>query len=230
MAKSSKGGQFERDICKALSLWWSIDERDDLFWRTSQSGGRATTRRKKGIMNTAGGAADLMATSESGRPLTKVCLFEMKRGYSQKHKIVKSKKTGKFGIRKTRQGMDILSFLDKLKSTKDPILLEWWRKLEKERIATKRNFSFIIFRRDAKESCIVMSHKTFKFLLKRNGDFFSMIIAILQPPEETSLVILKLDHFLTWCQPACFLNVPRVIPRRSKKQMKKPRRQIKRRS
>lgn len=38
---SSKGGQFERDICKALSLWVSGGKRTDIFWRTALSGGRA---------------------------------------------------------------------------------------------------------------------------------------------------------------------------------------------
>ena len=28
--KSAKGGQFERDICRQLSEWWSDGKRDDL--------------------------------------------------------------------------------------------------------------------------------------------------------------------------------------------------------
>ena len=49
MAKGKgKGQQFERDVCRQLSLWVSGGKSKNLFWRSSQSGGRATTLRKKG--------------------------------------------------------------------------------------------------------------------------------------------------------------------------------------
>ena len=38
----AKGGAFEREVCKVLSLWVSHGQREDLFWRTAMSGGRAT--------------------------------------------------------------------------------------------------------------------------------------------------------------------------------------------
>ena len=37
-----KGAQFERDVCKMLSLSLSNGSRDDIFWRSAMSGGRAT--------------------------------------------------------------------------------------------------------------------------------------------------------------------------------------------
>ena len=37
-----KGAAFERDVCKKLSKWISYGEREDLFWRSAMSGGRAT--------------------------------------------------------------------------------------------------------------------------------------------------------------------------------------------
>jgi len=215
MSKSKKGGQFERELCKALSLWWSYNKRDDIFWRTAGSGARATVRRKQG-KQTADAAADMMACHETGKPLTKTCLFEMKRGYSSKQKIVKNKKTKKLSIKKVAYGLEVLSILDKQPKHKDPILLEWWGKLEKERMSTGRKFGFIIFRRDAKEACITMSYKAFKTLVDRNGKFDGRIISVLFPKQEkiSSLVILKLDDFLNWCKPTCFLDLPRQIKRR----------------
>jgi len=38
----AKGAAYERYVCKRLSLWVSDGARDDLFWRSSMSGGRAT--------------------------------------------------------------------------------------------------------------------------------------------------------------------------------------------
>lgn len=76
-----KGSQFERDICRELSRWWSRDRRDDLFWRSAQSGGRATFRRKKGAP-TQGHYGDICATSKDGESLLDVITIELKRGYS----------------------------------------------------------------------------------------------------------------------------------------------------
>jgi hypothetical protein len=43
-----KGPQFERDMCRWLSRWLSRGASSNLLWRSSQSGGRATTLKKKG--------------------------------------------------------------------------------------------------------------------------------------------------------------------------------------
>lgn len=77
----AKGSQFERDICRQLSLWWSDGKHDDLFWRTSQSGGRATVRGRKGL-GTRGHCGDICSTDSEGEPLTRLITFELKRGYN----------------------------------------------------------------------------------------------------------------------------------------------------
>lgn len=45
---ATKGSSFERLLCRQWSLWWTGGSRDDIFWRTSGSGSRATSRRKTG--------------------------------------------------------------------------------------------------------------------------------------------------------------------------------------
>lgn len=76
-----KGSVFEREICKALGRWWSGGERDDIFWRTAGSGGRATCRFRKG-KSTAGQYGDVSAVDSIGEPLLQVFSIELKRGYS----------------------------------------------------------------------------------------------------------------------------------------------------
>ena len=49
MPKAYKGSEFEREMCKCLSLWWTDSKRDDVFWRSAQSGGRAP--RGRGLMS-----------------------------------------------------------------------------------------------------------------------------------------------------------------------------------
>jgi len=77
----AKGGDFERTICKELSLWWTYGKRDDVFWRSSQSGGRATTRHKQG-KSTAGSCGDIAAIDPKGLPLLDLMTIEVKRGYN----------------------------------------------------------------------------------------------------------------------------------------------------
>lgn len=81
--KASKGAAFERNICTILSEWWSMGvcgkEASDIFWRSSQSGGRATQRSKKGL-STFGSYGDIAAINPIGQPLMKVWTIELKRG------------------------------------------------------------------------------------------------------------------------------------------------------
>jgi hypothetical protein len=43
-----KGANYERDICRRFSRWVTAMEREDVFWRSIMSGGRATISTKKG--------------------------------------------------------------------------------------------------------------------------------------------------------------------------------------
>ena len=78
----NKGNSFEREICKELSLWWSnglgLPENDNIFWRTSNSGGRATVRGKKGDKH----CGDICAIDPIGQPLIDCVTIEVKRGYN----------------------------------------------------------------------------------------------------------------------------------------------------
>lgn len=73
-----KGSQFEREICVALSLWVTGGSREDCFWRSAMSGGRATVARKRGA-DLAAHAGDITATHEDGHVLTNAYLVECKR-------------------------------------------------------------------------------------------------------------------------------------------------------
>ena len=72
-----KGADFERSICKRLSLWVSSGQHEDLFWRSAMSGGRATVAAKKGkiLKHQAG---DISAVSIQGHALTDQYYIECK--------------------------------------------------------------------------------------------------------------------------------------------------------
>jgi len=85
MPRAAKGSDFEREMCKRLSIWWTqglgMEGRDDVFWRSSQSGGRATQRSKKG-WSTFGSYGDIAAVDPIGMPLIQMFTIELKRGSS----------------------------------------------------------------------------------------------------------------------------------------------------
>ena len=76
----AKGSEFEREMCKKISLWWTHGQRDDVFWRSQNSGGRATVRGRKG-QDTHGQAGDIAAVHPCGEPLLQTFAVELKRGY-----------------------------------------------------------------------------------------------------------------------------------------------------
>ena len=72
-----KGAVFEREICKDLSLWISKGQYEDVFWRSSISGGRATILQKKGRRADAQ-MGDITAIRPIGRRLLNHFVVEAK--------------------------------------------------------------------------------------------------------------------------------------------------------
>lgn len=73
----AKGSQWERDVCKALSLWLSGGELDDCFWRSAMSGGRATIGLKDGLERKAQ-TGDISAIRGAGEALLSIFTIECK--------------------------------------------------------------------------------------------------------------------------------------------------------
>jgi hypothetical protein len=74
---AGKGSAFERKVCKALSRWVSGGKREDLFWRSSISGGRATMAAKRGNMLRQQ-AGDISSIAPEGHVLTDTFYVECK--------------------------------------------------------------------------------------------------------------------------------------------------------
>lgn len=72
-----KGQDFERTVCRWLSLWISRGENPNCLWRSSQSGGRATTLQKTGQL-LAVQAGDVAAIDRAGSAFTDVFFVECK--------------------------------------------------------------------------------------------------------------------------------------------------------
>lgn len=131
MANRGKGGGYERELSKMLSDWW-IPGRDDIFWRTAASGGRATNRFRQG-KKTYGQSGDIQAVDPVGSPLTRVISIEAKRGHKDAH---------------------IGDTLDRLPGKK----LRWWEvflyQAQRESEEAGVPFWMLVIRRDARQALV----------------------------------------------------------------------------
>ena len=186
MTKGSlKGFSFEREICKELSFWWTEDERDDVFWRTSGSGGRATERLKKGKL-TSNSYGDMMAIDPIGQPFIDFCFVEIKRGYTK--------------------DVSVLEFVDKNKGT--PILLDWWKEAADKISKTKQKEILIIFKRDRHKKCIMFSNQFFGGIKDHYGDIFDgCYIRIMKGDFDATVV--PYQDFLDLVNPDLFTMIKR---------------------
>jgi hypothetical protein len=73
----TKGASFEREVCKQLSLWISQGKQEDVFWRSSMSGGRSTVAAAKG-KRLATQAGDISCIHPAGQPFANRFLIECK--------------------------------------------------------------------------------------------------------------------------------------------------------
>lgn len=159
-----KGGSFEGEISKRLSLWFSDGEDESIFWRTSASGARATMRRKNNKDVQIDDFGDLKAESPLGKPLTDFFSIELKTGYAKKAKSKAKKYGGKEVIKITN--WDILDAIDS--NQIKPQFYEFWEQAEND--ATKASKEpLLIFRRNNKQPSIAMYTDIFNTFVKRCG-------------------------------------------------------------
>lgn len=189
----AKGDQWERDIARELSVWWTSDkDEDDVFWRVRGSGGRATTRKKKG-KKTANQEADIMATDERGLPLTNTCSIELKKGYND---------------------TDLMSCIDKAKGNNEPRIGKFITQVcssslkDGESVILEKH-PILIIRRDYKKPVIgvhkelydwfekqfVLSHATYP-------SFDKITISIeISLGMRIEMLFMRYTQFLEWCDP-----------------------------
>jgi len=170
---SSKGASFERDISRQLSLWWTHGERDDVFWRSSMSGGRATVRAKKG-QKTAYQNGDITATDPIGSPLIENVAIELKRGYK------------KWGV------LDLLDSTKPEKST----LAGFLSQVEEECKNAGVSSFMLICKRDGRKPVVIFPAGMIEldtYLGLGAGDMLSIYYS----PNKSALTCIALDKFLT---------------------------------
>lgn len=174
---SAKGSSFERAICKQLSIWWTQDldtPRDDIFWRSSGSGARATVRHRKGI-STANSEGDIVFIDPLGKPLMDLLCIELKCGYGD------------------------WSIADHLETKqKKSQFWDFWRQAT-ESAFNKNAFAALIYKKDRRNAMIAFSNKFFYLLSARIN--MSGLQRIILQNTMVAINVLKLDDFLEMVDP-----------------------------
>lgn len=75
---SAKGARYERTMCVRLSLWVTNLLRQDVFWRSAMSGGRATRFRKAHKGDLAAHAGDIVCNRPEGMHFRDIFCADMK--------------------------------------------------------------------------------------------------------------------------------------------------------
>lgn len=177
-----KGSSYERAICKALSLWWTDGTSDAVFWRTSTSGARATSRRKRG-KSTHGQHGDVCATDPIGEAFCRALAVEIKKGYS---------KFSPFDV------------LDKPKRGKPQLFEEWMAQAEDSCQHGGTLSWLIIFKRDKRQAMVAFPERLLdKFLAAECNQLNACDGMSLHfwMKSKGSVRVMRLDDFLKHVTP-----------------------------
>lgn len=146
--KSYKGRRFEIWLATELSKWWTNGERDDVYYHTHDSGGRATKRTAKG-KSTKGLHGDIHAVDPIGQPLLDLFVLECKNGYPR---------------------ATLHDLLDKPNKAAKQTWEKWIEKAEASAKAAGVDWWLIFHRRDRRETVVVMPFDAAEYLSSEMTD------------------------------------------------------------
>jgi hypothetical protein len=204
-----KGNPFEREIAKCLSLWFSDGTNDNIFWRTHQSGGRATTRAKAG-KEASLHCGDIGAVNPIGEPLLKVLSFELKRGYNKAvlHDLID------MPVDKQQAHAKQIEKGHKDKIDDYPY---WIAKAERDRLRAGALFWAIIHKRDYREALLVAPSKLFYRLGVKALTNLSLRSPVIKfCLDSTTLTVVHFDAFLQVVKPKDILVLLEQGPENTK--------------
>lgn len=184
----AKGPDYERRVCERLSLWWSADwpePDDDLCWRTSNSGGRATARRKAG-KRAVRHCGDVAATDPRMEPFFRVVSVEIKRGYSR---------------------ATVADLLDKPARAAEQQYEEWFRKVVVAAEQSGAPYWLLIHRRDRREPLVFLPGGLLDDLGHEVHEPFRPLLTLLVSDRADCVVGTTLASFLTAVPARVFMEL-----------------------
>lgn len=192
----AKGGIFERDISRQLSLWWTKGKTDDCFWRNR-------TRRTIYAYNAQMQEGDIVAVREIGTPFTDMFCIECKAGYSLKKNPTRKTKEKRSQIKEKVKNIpwDLLEILDAAGNYENFTIVKFWEQAQKAAVLTHK-IPLLIFKRDYHAPVIVVNDKFLNLFIFDDEWHLNQIgIIVSGLIKDEFLYFYSLENFLNRFSP-----------------------------
>lgn len=186
----AKGSNFEREISKQLSLWFTNGKTELGFYRTAGSGGRATSRRRGNKETNKEDFGDIKADLEECKPLTDLFVIELKTGYATKSKSKAKKHDGKEVVK-----VNNWAIMDEIDSKQEETqFMKFWKQVCRDAAISDKE-PWLIFRRQNKMACIAMYSDIFEIIA---GEFQETHISYITLCSQyfSHITVCNLNDFL----------------------------------
>ena len=202
---SQKGQNFERDIARYLSLWWTDGNDADVFWRNKVRKTSKTPEAERQM-------GDLTTTKTIGLPFIEMFNIELKSGYSktrlknlQKRNEEANKKRAEKGkdpialsVRNTP--WDLLEIIDSKQKDENFVILQFWNQCKTDAELSCR-IPLLIFKRDYHEEVVVINTSDFDDIIDHIGNLFSKRLVLCLNDNEIILTFYQPSDFFNWLRP-----------------------------
>jgi len=185
-----KGDDFEREVARILSEWFSGGQRNDLFWR------KRTRSRQMRRTKTTTQLGDIMADHPEGMPLTNVFSIELKVGYSTNKKPTKKVKLTPWDL------LDSIDYVERANRIGPPNLaiIDFWEQtLRDARLVHK--IPWLIFKRDYHVHVASLQRRDVAKLMDLVGPFGGNYLQLCMPSQRQMVRFYRLSEFLEWLTP-----------------------------
>ncbi len=177
-----KGRPFEIMVARLLSLWWTDNEDDFVFFHSHSSGAMATSNAKTG-KSRSGHHGDIAYVKAIGEPLIRLVCMECKKGYGK---------------------ATVIDFLDGTRYNHE--YKQWLVKARRDAKATGAKYWWIIHRRDAKNILLTTSQGFWEALcdsVGRSVPFFPLVMTVARTKgtKYVRLVTVPFEEFLKIVSP-----------------------------
>ena len=175
----SKGSAFERKICKMLSLWFTENVRDDIFFRSASSGAMATQRFKKG-KTTSGQTGDITSTNSEGIEFINKFSIELK-SYKD-------------------FSLDFLVYKNK------SLIHAWWEQCKGDAERESKS-PLLIIKKNNKPEIIIFRCSLYTQIFEEYFGFIEFEKYVKGFINEDAIIIMKLSDFFEYINPVALKTI-----------------------
>lgn len=195
---TNKGSNFERLVCRALSLWWSNTLRDDIFWRNRTKITTKTPHAERQL-------GDITITDSDGAPFIDLFSIECKAGYS----LSKKKKTV------NNVPWDLLDVIDGKK--KKNLIYAFWEQCSSDAELSNK-FPLLVFKRDYHKKVVCtngyvlarLEEYAGKAPLTTDEEASSTCLILQDNTLDSPLYLYSFSFFFSWLTPEAVMSMWRA--------------------